>query len=54
MVLLPGKSACWQHSSDYIVDYSYYGDWAGPAYAWPGRGWRGIGGNAGAVYVNRV
>ena len=23
------------HSTDYIVNYSYYGDWAGPAYACP-------------------
>ena len=22
-----------EHSTDYIVDYSYYGDWAGPAFA---------------------
>ena len=25
------------HSSGYIVDYSYYGDWAGPAYACQGE-----------------
>ena len=27
------ESCLLQHSDDYIVNYSYYGDWAGPAYA---------------------
>lgn len=26
-----------EHSDDYIVNYSYYGDWAGPAYACEGN-----------------